>query len=149
VTRRGRRVLASLVTAVVTCILAAVAQGGTGRTKFSAALSAKQEVAKVASHARGAFAASLSGSSLKWSLTVQDLSGPVTTAHIALGTADNLGPVVVTLCNPCVSSHAAGTAKVSKAAIEELLSRHTYVNVYTAKHPNGEIRGQISESRSS
>ena len=50
--------------------------------------------------------------------------------------------MLVPLCGPCTST-SAGSTKVSAAVAKALQSGGTYVNVHTAKNPNGEIRGQI------
>jgi hypothetical protein len=52
------------------------------------------------------------------------------------------GGVVVALCGPCKSGMR-GSAKLTKALIAAAGKHKLYVNVHTAKNPNGEIRGQI------
>ena len=47
---------------------------------------------------------------------------------------------------PCHSG-VTGTATVTAAEKSAMLSRKTYVNIHTAKNPNGEIRGQITKAR--
>jgi hypothetical protein len=53
------------------------------------------------------------------------------------------GNVLVALCGPCKSGQS-GTAKISAMALRDIKKHLTYVNVHTAKNPNGEIRGQVS-----
>jgi hypothetical protein len=58
-----------------------------------------------------------------------------------------IGPVMVPLCGPC-KSPASGTATgLTADQIKTLTSGGAYVNVHTAKNPNGEIRGQITVAR--
>lgn len=38
------------------------------------------------------------------------------------------------------------TATVTQAQITEMVAGKDYVNVHTAKNPNGEIRGQITRA---
>jgi hypothetical protein len=113
---------------------------------WSAKLDAMQEIPKQVVHApnaSGAFRATLTGTTLKWRLTFSKLSGSATAAHIHVGAMGKAGGVVVALCGPCKSGQS-GTAKVTPM-LTKALSRHTlYVNVHTAKNPNGEIRGQVS-----
>ena len=116
-------------------------------TTVAATLNAKQEVPKQVvknTKARGRFTGKLLGSKLTWKLTFSGLTGPATAAHIHMGRAGRAGNVIVVLCTPCRSG-AHGSAKVSTAVKRALATHKAYVNVHTAKNPNGEIRGQISE----
>ena len=144
-----------LIAAVIAAVAAlsgaslASSQTTTKTLKFSAALNIGQEVP----HPKGAMAgavghfdATVSGTTLKWSLTFSHLSGPASAAHIHLGVRGKSGPVAVSLCGPC-KSPASGTATVTAAQIKSMTSGGTYVNVHTAKNPNGEIRGQITVAR--
>jgi hypothetical protein len=54
--------------------------------------------------------------------------------------------VLVPLCGPCTSP-VSGTATLTQDEINDLEAGQTYVNVHTAKNPNGEIRGQITVVR--
>jgi hypothetical protein len=141
-----RFLLAAALVAASTVVVTPASATGAHTTKFSASLSAKQEVVKVkkvSATAGGTFIATLSGSTLTWSLNVSHLSGPVTTAHIAQGTKGNLGPLLVVLCNPCKSPRASGTTRVSSVAVRDMANGDAYVNVFTKAHPNGELRGQV------
>lgn len=80
---------------------------------------------------------------LKWRLTFKKLTGKAAAAHIHLGKKGVAGPVAVALCGPCKSG-AHGTAKVTEKIVSALEHHKAYVNVHTARYPNGEIRGQIS-----
>jgi hypothetical protein len=145
-----------LITAVIATVsvlsLASLASSQTSaRTvKFSASLNIGQEVphpkgTKVG--AIGHFDATLSGTTLTWSLTFDHLSGPASASHIHAGLRGKAGPVMVPLCGPC-KSPASGTATgLTADQIKTLTSGGTYVNVHTAKNPNGEIRGQITVAR--
>jgi hypothetical protein len=59
-----------------------------------------------------------------------------------MGKAGKPGGVIVALCANC-KSPVSGSAKVSAAVIKALNGGDAYVNVHTAKNPNGEIRGQV------
>ena len=94
--------------------------------------------------AHGQFKGTLSGSKLTWKLTFAKLSGPATAAHIHMGAMGKAGNVVVVLCASTCKSGVTGTATIS-AALKTAFKKHLlYVNVHTAKNPNGEIRGQLA-----
>lgn len=127
--------------------IAAFASAGTATTiRLHATLNARQEVpAQVVKDkkAKGVFTATLVGRKLTWKLTFSALTGKAMAAHIHMGKAGVSGPVLVPLCGPCKSG-AHGSTRVSTAVKKALTHHKAYVNVHTAKNPNGEIRGQIS-----
>jgi CHRD domain len=134
----GVAALALAVTAV------ALAQG-VAATHLKATLNAGQEVPKQAVKAPGGsglFTATLTGKKLVWRLVFRKLSGPAVAAHIHLGRPGKAGNVAVPLCGPCKSG-VSGKATLTSAQLKALLGGGTYVNVHTAKNPNGEIRGQV------
>jgi hypothetical protein len=141
--------------------------GGPGSVshQFIAPLSGDQEVPAVDTRARGQaiFRLSKDGLELSYRLIVANLHD-VTQAHIHLAPAGVNGPVVAWLYPsgppaqliPGRSSGvlASGTITADDLVgllagqdLEELVARmragETYVNVHTAEHPPGEIRGQI------
>jgi hypothetical protein len=113
--------------------------------QLSATLNAGQEIPMQVvknQSAHGSFTATLSGTHLVWKLTFAKLTGPATAAHIHLGGMGKAGNVVVPLCTPCKSTMK-GTATISASLLKTIKKHGTYVNVHTAKNPNGEIRGQL------
>jgi hypothetical protein len=127
-------------------VLTAVSFGASRGMGWSATLTAAQEIPKQAVKvpaAKGAFHATLSGKTLSWKLTFSHLSGRALQAHIHLGAMGKAGNVLVPLCAPCKSGMT-GKAKVTAAMIKDVGKHLLYVNVHTAKNPNGEIRGQVS-----
>ena len=105
--------------------------------------SPKQVVKNQAAH--GTFAGTLVGTKLTWKLTWAKLTGPATAAHIHLGGMGKAGIVIVALCTPCGNAKGskAGTATIKASLLKTIQKHGTYVNVHTAKNPNGEIRGQL------
>jgi hypothetical protein len=80
---------------------------------------------------------------LTWSVTFQNLSGPVTFAHFH---RDPDSMIRVDM-SPDLTSPMQGSTTLSggqKAAMEtELLTNKWYINIHTAACGNGEIRGQV------
>ena len=144
------RKLASMLAAaaVAALVLSAVssARPAAAHFRISATLNAGQEIPKQVvknQAAHGTFTGTLTGTRLKWKLSFAKLTGPATAAHIHLGAMGKSGNVIVPLCGPCTSGMT-GTATVSASVLKKIQKHLTYVNVHTAKNPNGEIRGQAA-----
>jgi len=140
--------LVALLAAGAACAsaLAALSGAATRATVWTTSLGAAQEVpAQVVkdTKAHGTFKGTLNGTTLTWTLTFAGLTGPATAAHIHMGAKGASGNVVVPLCAPC-KSPAKGTAKVTGSLKSAFAKHDLYVNVHTAKNPNGEIRGQLA-----
>jgi len=79
---------------------------------------------------------------LIWKLSVSHLSGPATGAFIHLAGPGQSAEPSFKLCAPCLAlSH--GVMSLNSDHASTLASSSEYVDVTTAAHPNGEIRGQI------
>lgn len=142
------RKLVTLLAAGAICalVLTALSLAATQKTVWTAALSSGQEVPKQVVKnpaAHGLFKATLNGETLKWKLTFAKLTGPATMAHIHMAAKGKSGGVVVALCAPCTSG-VTGTATLTPAILSAFNKHLLYVNVHTAKNPNGEIRGQLA-----
>jgi CHRD domain len=94
------------------------------------------------SHGKGSFTADITGKKLTFTLKFSGLTGAASAAHIHLGAKGKAGPVIIPLCGPC-KAKVSGTVHVTATQIKQIESGKTYVNVNTAKYPNGEIRGQL------
>ncbi len=132
--------------ALCALVLAGLSLAGSRATVWTAALSSGQEVPKQVvkdAAAHGLFKGTLSGTTLRWKLTFAKLTGPAAAAHIHTGAKGKSGPVLIPLCGPCKSG-VTGTAKITPAVMSAFKKHLLYVNVHTAKNPNGEIRGQIA-----
>jgi hypothetical protein len=147
---RPTKLLAALAALAVGAAVtgANVAAAPSATMKVSAALTAKAEVpVQVVKNTKGSgsFTGTLTGSKLVWKLTFAHLSGPAMAAHIHLGKTGKAGNVVVPLCAGAkCKSGVHGSATLTATVLKALTTGGTYVNVHTAKNPNGEIRGQIS-----
>lgn len=89
---------------------------------------------------------------LTYDITVEGLSGPITGSHIHNGVLGVAGGVVHALTfveGPTGVWTSSGTWDSSNgltpALVDELKAGRLYVNIHTALHPSGEIRGQIEE----
>ena len=81
---------------------------------------------------------------LSWSGTITGLSANPTAAHFH-GPAEagkNAG-VIVPIGNP--GAKLEGSAELTDAQMGDLLAGRVYVNVHTAAHPGGELRGQVTK----
>ena len=136
-------VLLAIAGALVATAVSIAATQGMG---WSASLTSGKEIPKQAvkvPNATGKFTATVSGSTLKWTLTFSKLSGAATAAHIHLGAMGKAGAPLVALCGPCKSG-VSGSAPLTAALKTDFTKHLLYVNIHTAKNPAGEIRGQIS-----
>ena len=125
--------------------------------QYHAKLTGQQEVPPVTSSATGTAKFAPLTKSVQYLLNATGITG-VTGAHIHLAKSGQNGPIVVTLIKSAVATNKVGQKGVITASmlegplkgktITDLLTAmkkgNTYVNIHTIKHPNGEIRGQIS-----
>lgn len=94
--------------------------------------------------ASGTFKATLTGTTLKWTLTYTNLTGPANAAHIHLGGKGKNGMALVALCSPCKSPISGTANSVTDDEAALMLKGGAYVNVHTDKNAEGEIRGQVT-----
>ena len=82
---------------------------------------------------------------LTYKVTWSGLTGPATIGHIhgPAGPGKNAPPTVPF---PGVAGQVSveGKAKITPAQYADLAAGMYYVNIHTAKHPGGEIRGQLT-----
>ena len=117
-------------------------------TKFTATLSGAAEVPANTSGGSGALDATFDSATnaLSWQVTYTGLSGAATAAHIhgpAMPGA-NAG-VVLPFANPV--SPISGKTTLTAPQAADLMAGKWYVNVHTAAHPGGEIRGQLMAAK--
>ncbi len=110
--------------------------------KFNATLDGASQSPAVDTKATGTADVSVDtdAKTITWTIKDQDLSGPATAAHFH-GPADvgaNAAPEID--ISKMVES---GTAPITDAQLADLNAGKVYLNIHTAKFPNGEIRGQV------
>jgi CHRD domain len=136
--------------AVAALVFAALssARPAVAHFRLTTTLNAGQEIPKQVVKnltAHGTFTGTLVGTKLTWKLTWAKLTGPATAAHIHLAGMGKAGNVIVPLCTPCGNKTGSktGTSTINASLLTKIQKHGTYVNVHTAKNPNGEIRGQL------
>jgi hypothetical protein len=123
-------------------------QNSSGHT---ARLDGAQEVPPVATPAKGTASCTLNdlGTALRFNITVQGLSSPITLAHFHNAPAGVNGGVVRTITPNFIGNTASGDWRatdaepLTPALVNELLAGRIYLNVHTANNGGGEIRGQV------
>ena len=118
----------------------------TPSVNFSAVLSGAAEVPAVTTDGTGLVTASLQGRSLTVEGTFSGLSVAPSGAHIHEGAVGANGPVVFPLTIMTVTMNSGSvdqTIELTDAQVSTLESDGYYVNVHTAEHPDGELRGQL------
>ncbi len=116
---------------------------------FSARLSVQEAVPPASGGAHGELVAVLNRNTglLRWKLTFSALSGPVQNAAFhSPGMSGEIAPMVLSL-GRTVLSPSEGRAVLTPAQRADLLTGQWYVNLPTARHPQGELRGQMLEQR--
>jgi CHRD domain len=83
---------------------------------------------------------------LEWKGSYAGLSGEATAAHFH-GPAEVGANAGVTIQIPSFKSPFTGTAGLTDAQAADLAVGRLYINVHTAKFPNGEIRGQVLKDK--
>jgi hypothetical protein len=135
------RLIALLAVGAVAVPAVALASSS-GALKFEAYMSGKSELPKAAASGKGTVNITITGNKVCWKFTkIGGIDKPLV-SHIHKGSSKVSGPVVV----PLGGKFAATGCIASTAAIVKGIEKNPasyYVNVHTAKYPNGAIRGQL------
>ena len=77
---------------------------------------------------------------VSWKVTYQGLTGDPAAAHFhgPAKVGENAGPVI-----DISSNLNEGSADVTVEQLQMIRDGNTYINIHTAKYPDGEIRGQV------
>jgi CHRD domain len=113
-----------------------------GTVMFKADLKGSTEVPPTDSAATGHADVTLDtdAKKLSWKLTYSGLTGDATAAHFhgPAAPGENAPPVID--ISKMIEN---GTADLTDVQLDALQAGKWYVNIHTAKYPNGEIRGQV------
>lgn len=114
-------------------------------TRFQTVLSPLEEVPPVSSDGRGLLRAELDTrtSRLSWVVSYSGLTGPVTAAHFHGPALPGQNAGIVVPLTGDLTSVITGSAVLTPAQRADLLSGRWYINLHTARYPDGEIRGQV------
>ena len=83
---------------------------------------------------------------LSWDGTYSGLSGPATAAHFHRGAPGKNGGVVVPIfAGASAKSPFKGSRQLTDEQSKELMAGLLYLNIHTAAHKAGEIRGQLTK----
>lgn len=105
-------------------------------------LGGDQEVPPVATAAKGSGTITVnSDMSVRGSVTTTGMTGTI--GHIHQGAAGKNGPPIVTLKKDGDTWTVPADAKLTEAQYQAYKAGELYVNVHSAAHKNGEVRGQI------
>jgi hypothetical protein len=127
--------------------------GGPGvEVTFKATLSGDQEAPPVQSNGTGTgtFTLKADATELTFEFTASGLSGPVIASHFHKGAIGVAGAVLFEITDTITENAdgtltASGTWPVNASDVTALLDGNVYVNLHTADHTLGEIRGQLLE----
>ena len=112
--------------------------------KFTATLSPAATVPPTASNASGAseFNYNSDTRQLEFTVLYENMSAPPTEGHIrGPASPGTNGPAIIGF--PALQSPISGTATLTSDQAAALQAGQLYVDIRTAAHPTGEIRGQI------
>jgi CHRD domain len=84
-----------------------------------------------------------SAKTLSWTLTYSGLSGPANMAHFHGPAPVGKSAGVQIPLTGDLTSPVKGSASITDAQAADLKAGLWYVNIHTAAHPGGEIRGQV------
>ena len=147
-----RTMVAIVVCVTAFAVLAGVAAARRASTvKMTARLTAKQAASLQsvkALNASGRFAGTLlrysnGRSRLTWSLRYRHMSSRVIRADLVIPATGTQGTVTVQLCRSCKANAHGVVAPILKSSTRALVTRPTWVVVYTKKNRQGEIRGRV------
>ena len=115
---------------------------------FVAKLSGANAVPVNASPGSGTLEASLDKQTrvLSWTVNYSGLTGPVKAGHFHGPALAGANAGVALGFTGSVDSPVKGSATLTAAQIDELMSGKWYVNLHTAANPGGEVRGQVMPS---
>lgn len=118
---------------------------------YYASLDTAQQVHSVNGNATGSaiFDISLDKKTLTYYVVTNNLSGSITGAHFHNGKVGQAGGVEVNLSSGINGTILEGSLDITSntSLISDIELGSIYVNIHTTQNPNGEIRGQVMETK--
>ena len=116
---------------------------GKAKGRMTVPLSGGSEVPPNSSPGTGTALIDLEGNTLKWTVTYSGTTGPVTAGHFHGPAAAGANAGVALPFTGSMASPIVGTATLTPAQLDQVKAGLWYVNLHTAAHPGGELRGQV------
>ena len=115
--------------------------------EFTVTLQGSEEVPEVDTEGEGEAEVTYDTESrnLIWTITYTDLSGPPTGAHFHGPAEPGENADVVVPIPDSLESPIKGEAELTEEQASQLMEGQWYVNIHTAQHLDGEIRGQVKQ----
>ena len=136
----------TLAIAGVTVALLSASVAHADMLKFHANMVAGEETPATDSKGKGTadFTVDTAAKKVMWTVMVDGLTGAPTAAHIHGPAAKGAkAPPEIDMSKAIMT----GSAAITDAQIADIKAGKTYVNVHTAKFPDGEIRGQLEAAK--
>jgi hypothetical protein len=153
---RTAMLAATLVLAAACSSKSSLTNQGTGTTIYTATLKGSNEVPPNTEIGTGTATFTMAGTSMGYTVYVTGLTGAATFSHIHLAGAGVNGNVIypfAIIAGTTTGTLVTGTIDLTQSIFNGTISGDSlkvlfnngniYVNVHTAAHPGGEIRGQI------
>ena len=138
-----KRLYAAIALSAVALMVGACTAGAENLS-FKAQLQAASEVPPNDSPATGSAEVTVDTAAkmLNWKVSTENLTGTPTAAHIhgPAPEGTNAPPVIDMSANP-----ETGSSTVTDQQIADFQAGRMYLNIHTAQHPDGEIRGQLTQ----
>lgn len=141
---RGHELKLCFVAIAMSGFALAVSPAIAGTTAFTADLNGSSEVPPADSKAtgKGDFTYDDTSKKLTWTITYSGLSDKAKAAHLHGPAKEGENADVMITLSP-LQSPIKGAAILTEDQVKALTNGDMYINVHTAKYPDGEIRGQV------
>ena len=138
------RALSKLALAGATCLILAISPVSAEMMDIKVEMKGTAEVPPNDSAATGTADVNVDTETkqISWTATHSGLSGDPTAAHFhgPAGPGENAGPLI-----DITGKIESGSAELTDAQLADLQAGKIYINIHTAKFPDGEIRGQVAK----
>jgi len=139
------QIFRALLAASVVALALSAGSAWAGTLKGNIALSASNEVPPNNSTATGTASVSFDADSrvLKWHIVYSGLSGPAIAMHFHGPTEPGKNAGILVPVTGSLASPVEGSVTLTEPQSADLTAGKWYINIHTAQHPGGELRGQV------